>query len=104
MRSYNIESEFNKMLETGRMPIFEVKVINKATKEVDYITFDISIDGNTIKAQHVALTVDQDNSNKIAFIIQHIDGWFSLDEHLQDLYSTAIESIMNSDYFTLTEN
>ena len=102
MKIYNskksISQQFN---ELTTLPLFEIEVINKKTKEIDYITFDISIDNNKFKAQHIALNKEQEQSNKIAFCSINIDSYFSLDENLQELHDECIQSVIDSEFYKL---
>jgi hypothetical protein len=90
--------------EITLMRLFEIQVIDKRTNEIEYIIFEIEINGNLLKATHEGLTQEQRESNKIAFVSVEIDECFSLDEHLENLYSECINAIMNSEFFELTEN
>ena len=83
------------------LPIFEVEVINKETKEQDYIIFDIELVKNTFVAKHIALTKKEERSKKIAYKKQVIDSYFSLDSNLQELYEECINAILDSDFYTL---
>ena len=83
---------------------FEIPVNDKRTNESDYIIFDITTDGKTFRAEHVALTKEQEQSNKIAFVSIDIDLDFSLDENLQELYSACIDAILGSEFYKLSEN
>jgi hypothetical protein len=89
--------------EITLMKLFEIPVKNKRTNEADYIIFDISIIGWSFVAQHEALTTKQENNKKIAFVSVSIDKDFSIDEHLQALYSECINAIIDSEFFELTE-
>ena len=84
--------------------MFEIPVINKKTGESDFILFDILVSGNYLKAQHEGLTTLDLNSDKIAFKQIEIDDCFSLDQNLQELYSVCLQAIIDSDFFTLTED
>lgn len=81
--------------------IFEVAVTNKKTGESDWIVFDISIEKDSLIAQHVALTEKENESDKIAFKQVDLDDDFSLGENLQELYDLCVYAILDSDYFTL---
>ena len=94
----------NEFANCDKIKIFEVAVIDKRTNEKDWVVFDISIQGRTMYAQHVALTNKEEKSKKIAFKKLVIDPDFPLDLHLQDLYEICIEAIIDSDFYELTEN
>ena len=83
------------------MKLFEEEVIDKRTGEQDWIIFDISIQGRSFVAQHVALTVKQEKSRKIATTKIVIDPDFSLDKNLQELHSACIDAILYSDFYEL---
>lgn len=85
------------------MKLFEIEVINKKTKKSEYITFDISLQKNTLIAQHVALTVKEEKSKKIAFKKHVLDTCFSIDENLQELYDECQTAILDSEFYTLPE-
>lgn len=83
------------------MKLFEIPVIDKRTNENEYILFDISIDKNTMYAQHESLTKKQLKSKKIAFVSIPLDKYFTLDQHLQDLHEACLMAISDSDFFEL---
>ena len=89
--------------ECQLIKMFEVEVINKKTNEKDYILFDVSLDDCFFSATHEALTTEEKESNKIAFVAIEVDDCFSLDQNLQELYSACIDKIMESDFFKLSE-
>lgn len=88
-----------------KMKLFEIEVFNKSEKENEFLTFDISIDvdNNTLVAQHVALTNEEEQSDKIAFKSVDLDDCFSLDELLQELYNTCLETIIDSEFYELID-
>ena len=88
----------------SKLPIFEVQVTNRNTGEVEYIIFDLVFRGNTFIAQHIPLTRKETRSKKIANKKLVVDTFFSLDHNLQEMYSCCIESIIDSDYFDLSED
>ena len=92
----NIKEEFRKMIESGRIPVFEIEVIIDG--ELDWILFDISIWENTLRAEHEALTEAEEKGDKIAFKSVDIDPDFSLDSHLQQLLEECQAAIMDSDF------
>ena len=85
------------------LPMFEIETIDKRTKEIEYIIFNISIQNNKFIAQHVALNEAQQQSNKIAFCSTSIDSFLTLDENLQDLYNECIQAITESTFYELSE-
>jgi len=95
----NLKNQFNQI---QNLRIFEVEVINKNTNENDFIIFDIQLIKNSLIAQHESLTIKQSKSKKIAFVKLALNNSFSLDENLQNLYEDCINSILESDYFTLS--
>ena len=95
-----LKNDFN---DITLLKMFEIEVINKETQEQDFIIFDIQLIKNTLFAQHAPLTKKEEKSKKIAFKKIVLDDCFSLDEHLQELYSICIESILISDFYTLAD-
>ncbi len=95
----NLISEFNSL---NLFKMFEIEVINKSTKEIEYIIFDISIEKNSLYATHVPLTTKQVKSKKIAFVKTDLDSYFSLDINLQTLHDACIEAILDSEFFELS--
>jgi hypothetical protein len=91
-----IKKEFRKMIESGRIPVFEIEVVRDGEK--DWILFDISIWEDTLRAEHVVLTEAEEKSDKIAFKSVDIDPDFSLDWHLQQLLQECQTAIMDSDF------
>jgi hypothetical protein len=99
--SHKTISEQFEILTT--LPMFEIEVTDKRTKEIEYIIFDISIQNNKFRAEHIALNEAQKQSNKIAFCSTSINSFFSLDENLQDLYDECINAILESTFYELSE-
>ena len=91
-----IKEEFREMIESGRIPVFEIEVIIDGKQ--DWILFDISIWENTLRAEYESLTEAEEKSDKIAFKSVDIDPDFSLDWHLQQLLEECQTAIMNSDF------
>ena len=89
--------------EINKMPLFEIQVIDKRTNKEEYILFNIEIQDGSFIATHESLTQEQSESNKIDFVKFDIDEDFSLDSHLQELYSVCIDAIMESEFFTLAD-
>lgn len=86
-----------------KIKAFEIEVIDNRTNEKDYILFDISLESGTFVAKHVALTKDQERSEKVSFVSVDIDTDFSLDENLQCLYDACINAIEFSDFYILND-
>ena len=95
------ESDLQK---NGKMSVFEIEVIDKRTKETDYIIFDVFVLNSFFIAQHVSLTAREERSKKIAFKRTKIDADFSIDENLQELYSVCIDAIIDSEFYELPKN
>lgn len=98
MTLHDLKVEFS---EVTKIKIFEIEVFNTRTKEPDYVTFEIFIEGNEFIAQHEALSLAQENSKTIAFVSRPLDEDFSLDENLQELHENCIEVIQNNEFFNL---
>jgi len=94
----------NEWNNIDKIKIFEVPVIDKRTNEPTFIIFDIQIIGRSFLVQFEPLTIKQSKSKKIAHIRQAIDLFFSLDMNLQELYSTCINELLQSEYFELNDN
>lgn len=88
---------------SGKEPIFEIPVIDKRTGFEDWIICEIAVRDNQLKAYRVAVTEQEEKSNKIAFNAIDIDLDFSLDSHLQELYGAVIDSILSSDFYELLD-
>ena len=87
----------------GKLPLFEIPVINNRNGCDDYVLCDISFQGNSLVAQRTALNKKEANSKKIATTKIVVDSDFSLDENLQELYSACITDIIDSEFYELTE-
>jgi hypothetical protein len=101
----NIQTQFE---ELDRIKVFEIAVIDKRTNENDHILFDISIcdeDGElSFVSQHVGLTQEQEDSDKIAFVSTEIDEDLSLDWNLHEHYADCAQAIIDSEFFTLNDS
>jgi hypothetical protein len=84
------------------MKLFEIPVFDNKTGELEYLSFDISIDGDSLRAEHIALNEDEEKSDKMAFKSIELGDCFSLDENLQSLYDECLDAVFASDYFTLS--
>ena len=96
----NIAQQFKNL---DRIKIYEIEVMDKRTEEIEYFILNISIKGNKFIATHEPTTFAEEESNKIAYTEIEIDEAFTLDEHLQNLYSECIDKIIKSDFFTLID-
>tara|TARA_R110001632_G_scaffold59051_1_gene143633 strand:+ start:419 stop:715 length:297 start_codon:yes stop_codon:yes gene_type:complete len=85
------------------VPIFEIEVIDKAGQP-DYIICEVSVRGEQLIAQREAVSKKEENSAYIAKSAIDIDSdCFSLDEHLQDLYSEISNDILFGDLYDLAK-
>jgi hypothetical protein len=88
-----------------KIKFFEFECIDTRTNETEFLTFDISIDGDEetpiFKGQHVALNEEDEQSKYISFQSIDIDLDFSLDEHLQALHDECITAILESPFYDL---
>ena len=91
-----IKAEFQTMIESGKIPVFEIEV--KRDGEQDWILFHIEIWENTLRAEHEALTEAEEKSDKIAFKSVDIDPDFSLDWHLEGLMEECQIALMKSEF------
>ena len=96
----NLKKEFENI---ELMRVFEISVIDNRTNENEYILFDISLQKNTLVAQHESLTTKQSKSKKVAYVKSVLNNCYSLNENLQNLYSECVNAILNSEYFTLND-
>ena len=89
------------------LPLFEIKVINKRTKEIDYLIFDISTNNNeqepTFIMQYPPTTQEEEESKYIPNTILNIDNDISLNKHLEQLYEDAYNIILYSEWYELSE-
>ena len=92
----------NELLNCGKMPLFEIAVINKQG-EKDWITCDIFFRGNSIVAQRDAVSLKENRSKFIASTKLVVDRDNDLDWHLQELHSVVLDDICNGGLFTLGE-
>jgi hypothetical protein len=104
MNIYSSNKTISEQFESlNTLPMFEIETIDKRTKEQEYIIFDISIQDNKFRAEHIALNEAQQQSNKIAFCSVNVDSFLTLDENLQELYDECINSILESSFYELSE-
>lgn len=89
---------------SGKIPCFEINVINKETGKEEYLIFNIFFRGNSLVSQHEPLTYKEKRSKKIASKYIVVDTFFSLDQNLELLYDNIINAIFASDFFKLTDN
>ena len=94
------EKEFNSIT---KILCFEIPVLNKTSKEEDYITFDISIRKTFLVAEHVALTAKEEKSKFVATKKVKIDTDFSVDENLSELYDECYAVILDSEFYEINE-
>jgi hypothetical protein len=89
------------LINSGKIPIFEIEVIDKGTGEKEYITAEIIIEDGKMTAQREPLSNTELYSEFIAITQIEIDENFSLDEHLQELYNAIIQDIIDSEFYEL---
>lgn len=94
-----IKEEFQEMIRSGRIPIFEIEVTRNG--EQDWVLFHIEIWENTLRAEHEALTEAEKKSNKIAFKSVDIDPDFNLQWHLEGLMEECQTALMESEFVEL---
>jgi hypothetical protein len=87
--------------EVNKIKIFEIEVVNLRTNETDYLIFNIELIKNSLYAWHEPLTHKEEKRKKIAYKKVVLDKCFSLDAHLQDLYSECVYAICSSDFYSL---
>jgi hypothetical protein len=96
-----LERELN---NCGRMPIFEIEVIRNDNGQKDWVLCDVFVRRNSIVAQRDAVSKREERSKFIAQTCLAIDSAFGLDDHLQDLYSAVMQSIVDGDLYDLPTN
>lgn len=102
MKIYSSHKTITEQFESlNKLPLFEIEVIDKKTNEIEYIIFNISIQNNKFRAEHIALNQEQEDSEKIAFCSTSIDSFLTLDENLEELYSECINAINSSSFYEL---
>lgn len=94
-----IKQEFQEMIESGIMPMFEIEV-NRNGKQ-DWILFHIRIWKGTLRAEHEPLTEAEEKSDKIAFKSVDIDPNFSLQWNLEGLMEECQNAILESEFVEL---
>jgi len=99
-KKQTLEQFTNEFHGLGKIPMFEILTQKGAEKE--YITFDISINGNMLRAEHVAFSIEENESIYVAAIKREIDLDFSLDENLQELYTDCINKLIHNCYDVLS--
>jgi hypothetical protein len=104
MNIYNSNKTISEQFDSlTTLPLFEIPVTDKRTKEQEYIIFNISIQNNKFRAEHIALNQQQEESDKISFCSVNIDSFLTLDENLEELYSKCINNILESSFYELSE-
>tara|TARA_R110002153_G_scaffold57841_1_gene158890 strand:+ start:172 stop:468 length:297 start_codon:yes stop_codon:yes gene_type:complete len=89
--------------DSPAMPIFEIEVTDQ-NGQTDYINCEVSVRGEQLIAQRDAISKKEENSAYIAKSSIDIDSdCFSLDEHLQDLYSEISNDILFGDLYDLAK-
>ena len=97
-----VEKLSKELEECGRIPSFEIEVIDGAGKE-GFINCDIFFKGNSLIAERDAVSIKEQRSKYIANSRTVCDSSFSLDEHLQALFDKVIEDIQEGDLYTLVD-
>ena len=85
---------------SGKEPYFEIEVTD-SNGEQDFILCEVYCKGNRLIAEREAVSQKEWDSRYIACDKLAIDDAFSLDEHLQELYSLVIDSINEGGLFKL---
>ena len=93
----SLQEELN---ESNLEPIFEIEVID-SEGERDFISCEVYCKGNNIIAERGAVSAKEDASRYVACDKLTVDDAFSLDEHLQELYSLVIDSINEGGLFSI---
>lgn len=94
-----IEQEWN---NCKKIKLFEIAVIDIRTKEKDYLVFNLELSMDKLRAYHVSLNNEQENSKRLSFVEMDIDRDFSLDENLEELSSICENAITHSEFYELS--
>ena len=89
-----------KLNKSNREPVFEIEVID-SEGEQEFILCAVYCKGNSIVAERVAVNAKEDASRYVACDKLTVNDAFSLDEHLQELYSLVIDSINEGGLFSI---
>ena len=93
----SLQEELN---ESNQDPIFEIEVID-SEGDKDFISCEVYCKGNSIVAEREAVSAKEEASRYVACDKLTVDNAFSLDEHLQELYSLVIDSINEGGLFSI---
>lgn len=96
-----LQKELQKVIENGRMAIFEIEVLNINNKEQDYVVCHIAISDDKVFCQRDGVSTEENKSNLIAVSSIDIEEDQNLDYHLEGLHGEVIEDICNGDLFEL---
>lgn len=94
---------FREWQDCDKIKIFEFRVVDRRNGSEDWVTFDIDIVDEFFVAQHEPLSQEQRDSEFIAAVKTAIDPGFSLDENLQELYTDCVDSLSESEFYTIAE-
>ena len=93
----SLQEELN---ESNQDPIFEIEVID-SEGEKDFVSCEVYCKGNSIVAEREAVSAKEEASRYVACDKLTVDNAFSLDEHLQELYSLVVDSISEGGLFSI---
>ena len=99
MNNYAIQLQ-DEMNASSKEMIFEIEVTD-SEGEQDFVSCEVYVKGNSIIAERIGVSEKEEKSKFIACDKLVIDDAFSLDEHLQELYSLVIDSINEGGLFKL---
>ena len=85
--------------DASAMPYFEISVTRDG--EPDWVLCNVFFQGNSLVAQRVGVSTNEENSEYIAQDSVVVDDCFTLDEHLQELHEEVLNSIVKGDLYTL---
>ena len=97
----SIKKQFDKM---SLLPMFEIPVYDRRTKELSYLIFNIHCTQRSLVAQCEATTAKEAKSKKIAHCKIIIDRYFGLESNLQELYDACLHKIYESEFFYISEH
>ncbi len=96
----SVAEQFENM---NKIPLFEIEVYNWVEGKQDYLIFDIELKDNYFEVTYPATTTEEEQSEYIPHFHVDIDEDFNLDHHLELMYETAIEIIINSEFYNLAD-
>lgn len=94
----DLKTEFISM---KNFPIIEIYAEHRATKELEYVNFDImlNLDEDAFLVQYPSMSRKEQQSEKISSFEIEMDDSFTLDEHLNLIYAKAYDIVNESEFY-----